>query len=127
MNAKFKDFAVVFNVSDINRTQKFYRNILGIELERQSAGDEGEWLIATLNNDVHLIFFEGEETIGRSPVIVFELEEGYIDEVIEEMAKEGAEIVTPVTEAPGGWSADFRDPDGHILSLFQNEKLPRRK
>lgn len=127
MNAKFKDFAVVFNVSGINRTQKFYRDILGIELERQSAGDEGEWLIATLNNDVHLIFFEGEETIGRSPVIVFELEEGYIDEVIEEMAKEGAEIVTPVTEAPGGWSADFRDPDGHMLSLFQNEKLPRRK
>ncbi|MEX0904456.1 MAG: VOC family protein [Balneolaceae bacterium] len=127
MKAKFKDFAVVFNVSDISRTQKFYRDILGIELERQSAGDEGDWLIATLNNDVHLIFFEGEETIGRSPVIVFELEEGYIDDVIEEMAKEGAEIVTPVTEAPGGWSADFHDPDGHMLSLFQTEKLPRRK
>lgn len=127
MSTKFKDFAVVFNVSDINRTQKFYRDILGIELERQTAGDDGDWLIATLNNDVHLIFFEGEETIGRSPVIVFELEEGYIDDVIEEMAKEGAEIVTPVTEAPGGWSADFHDPDGHILSLFQAEKLPRRK
>lgn len=127
MNVKFKDFAVVFNVSNINRTQEFYRDILGLDLERQSAGNEGDWLITTLNNGVQLIFFEGEETIGRSPVIVFELEEGYIDDVIEGMAKEGAEIVTPVTEAPGGWSADIHDPDSHIISFFQSEKLPRRK
>lgn len=126
MKIKFSDFGVVFNVGNIDRTQQFYRNILGIELERQPGGDEGDWLLGVLENGVQLIFFEGKESIGRSPVIVFELEEGYIDSIVEEMAKEGAEIVTPVTEAPGGWSADFRDPDGHPLSLFQSEKLPRR-
>lgn len=127
MKIKFSDFGIVFNVSSIDRTQQFYRNILGIELERQPGGDEGDWLFGTLANGTQLIFFEGEESIGHSPVIVFELEEGYIDHVVEEMAKEGAEIVTPVTEAPGGWSADFQDPDGHPLALFQSEKLPRKK
>lgn len=126
MKLKFSDFGVVFNVNDIDRTQLFYHKILGIKLERQPGGDEGDWLLGVLENGVQLIFFEGEESIGRSPVIVFELEEGYIDRVVEEMAKEGADIVTPVTEAPGGWSADFRDPDGHPLSLYQSEKLPRR-
>lgn len=41
------------------------------------------------------------------------------------LAAAGVEIVTPVTEAPGGWSADFKDPDGHLLSFYQDGKLPR--
>ena len=127
MKIKFSYFGVVFNVKDINRTERFYQDIIGIDLQRQPGGDEGDWLLGVLENGVQLIFFEGEESIGRSPVIVFELEEGYIDDLVDEMAKDGVEIVTPVSEAPGGWSADFRDPDGHPLSLFQGEALPRRK
>ena len=34
-------------------------------------------------------------------------------------------IVTPVSEAPGGWSADFLDPDGFGLGLWQSGELPR--
>lgn len=125
MKIKFSDFGVVFNVKDINRTEQFYKNIIGIDVQRQDGGDEGDWLLAVLENGVQLIFFEGEESIGRSPIIVFELEEGYIDDLVVEMAKEGVEIVTPVSEAPGGWSADFLDPDGHPLSLYQDGNLPR--
>lgn len=127
MKMKFSEFGVVFNVSDIDRTEQFYWNILGIKLERQPGGDEGDWLLGVLENGVQLIFFKGEEQIGRSPVIVFELAEGFIDDVVDGIAKEGANIVTPVTEAPGGWSADFLDPDGHPLSFYQSEKLPRRR
>lgn len=35
MNLKFNNFAVLFNVSDISRTERFYLDILGIELQRQ--------------------------------------------------------------------------------------------
>ena len=127
MNQKFKNFGVVFNVSDIDRTERFYRDILGIELERQPGGDHGDWLMGVFDNGLELMFFEGEETIGRSPIVVFELEEGYIESIVEEMAKEGVEIVTPVTEAPGGWSVDFRDPDGHPMAFFQSENLPLQR
>ena len=41
------------------------------------------------------------------------------------LAASGVEIVTPVSEAPGGWSADFKDPDGHVVSFFQAAELPR--
>lgn len=127
MNLKFNNFAVVFNVSDISRTEYFYRDILGIDLQRQPGGDEPDWLMGSLGNGTELLFFEGKEDIGRSPVVVFGLDEGYIDSVIEEMGKKGVEIVTPVTEAPGGWSADFLDPDGHPLAFYQSESLPRRR
>lgn len=122
-----KGIAVLFNVSDINRTERFYRENLGIKTERQPGGDEPDWLMAKLSSDVELLFFEGKEEIGRSPVVVFELEEGHIESVVENLAKEGVEIVTPVTEAPGGWSADFSDPDGHPLAFFQSEDLPLRR
>lgn len=121
-----KGIGIVFNVSDINRTERFYRDILGIETERQPGGDEPDWLMAKLSSDVELMFFQGKEEIGRSPVVVFELEEGYMESVLEKLAKEGVEIATPVTEAPGGWSADFLDPDGHPIAFYQSGDLPLR-
>ncbi|WP_353125818.1 VOC family protein [Parapedobacter pyrenivorans] len=121
-----KGIGIVFNVSDINRTERFYRDILGIETERQPGGDEPDWLMAKLSSDVELMFFQGKEEIGRSPVVVFELEEGYMESVLEKLAKEGVEIATPVTEAPGGWSADFLDPDGHPMAFYQSGDLPLR-
>ncbi|MEH6306309.1 VOC family protein [Olivibacter sp. CPCC 100613] len=122
-----KGIAVLFNVGDINRTERFYREILGIEIERQSGDNEPDWLIAKISSGVELLFFEGREEIGRSPIVVFELEEGYIESVMEKLAREGVEMVTPVTEAPGGWSADFSDPDGHPLAFYQTGDLPLRK
>ncbi len=121
-----KGIGIVFNVGDILRTERFYRDILGIETERQPGGDEPDWLMAKLSSDVELMFFQGKEEIGRSPVVVFELEEGYMELVLEKLAKEGVEIATPVTEAPGGWSADFSDPDGHPLAFYQSGDLPLR-
>lgn len=120
-----KSIAVLFNVSDLARTERFYRDILGVETERQPGGDnEPDWLFAKWGDSVELLFFEGQETIGRSPVVVFELTEGYMESVLENLAREGVEIVTPVTEAPGGWSAEIRDPDGHPLAFFQSGELP---
>lgn len=119
-----KGIGVVFMVSDITRTERFYRDVLGIDTERQPGGDEPDWLIAKPSGNIELMFFEGQEEIGRSPVVVFELEEGYMETVLEKLAKEGVQIVTPVTEAPGGWSADIADPDGHPLAFYQTGDLP---
>ena len=62
---------------------------------------------------------------GDTPAIVFDLDEGGIDDVVAELARQGVNIVTPVSEAPGGWSADFLDPDGFGLGLWQAGDLPR--
>jgi predicted enzyme related to lactoylglutathione lyase len=83
--------------------------------------------MASLPDKVELLFFQKDSRPGDSPIIVFDLPEGGIDGVIESLAAKGATIVTPVSEAPGGWSAEFADPDGYVLSLYQSEKAPRRR
>lgn len=47
------------------------------------------------------------------------------DGIVEGVAKKGATIVTPLSEAPGGWSANLGDPDGHVFSVYQSEEIPR--
>ena len=109
--------ALVFTVADLDRTAHFYRSVVGIPLESMES-PEGSFLVGDAGG-VSLVFFAGEAKVGNSPVVVFGVESD-IERVVEELAKAGAEIVTPVSHAPdGGLTADFLDPDGHVLSLYQ--------
>ncbi len=119
---KIDGLAIVFVVRSLERTRQFYADTLGLELTQQ----EG-YLLAKIAGGGELLFFEGEATPGTSPQVVFGLEEGGIDAAVEALAERGAQVLTPVTEAPGGWSAEFADPDGHALAFYQDGALPRRR
>lgn len=116
--------SIVFYVADIERTEKFYTQTLGIELARQE-GAEPFWLTGKLDQGLELMFFQLEATRGSTPALVFDIAEGGIDDIVEALASKGVTIVTPVSEAPGGWSADFLDPDGFGLGLYQSGEKPR--
>ncbi|WP_127557416.1 VOC family protein [Saccharospirillum alexandrii] len=124
MNFKPKSASIVYYVSDIQRTETFYNETFGLGLERMEGADPF-WLQGQLENGLELIFFEMEGTRGNTPAIVFEVSDGGIDDIVAELADSGVTIVTPVSEAPGGWSADFLDPDGFGLGLWQSGELPR--
>jgi len=121
MPATFKldSIAIIFQVADLERTRKFYRDALGLTLETK----EG-FLLGKLAGS-ELVFFQGEATTGTSPQIVFGLEHGGIDTLAERLVKQGVQVVAPVTEAPDGWAFEFLDPDDHKLAFFQLAKLPR--
>lgn len=126
MLAKTRIGNICYYVSDIERTEAFYRDVVGLAVQRMDDDGSGNaWLIASIENNVDLIFFKMECRPGNSPIIVFDLAEGGIDDVVSGLAEKGATIVTPVSHAPGGWSGDFADPDGHTLSLYQSEDVPR--
>lgn len=109
--------AVVFYIRDLARTVAWYRDALGLE-PRMLSGHDGPFALATAGS-VELVFIPRDEPAGRTPIVVFRLASG-IYEVVESLAAKGVEIVVPVSETPdGGLSADFRDPDGHILSVYQ--------
>lgn len=119
---------ICYYVSDIDRTEAFYSNVLGLDVQRM--GDDGagnDWLMASVENNVDLIFFVAESSPGNTPIVVFDLAEGGIDDIVGGLAEKGATIVTPVSHAPGGWSAEFADPDGHILSVYQPAEAPRMR
>lgn len=126
--------AVVFYVKDLKRSEAFYRDTMGmktnLQQERYDADHppdhSDESMLMVEAGEVTLIFFQREERVGRTPIVVFTLADGGIENLVENLAKNGAQIILPVSEAPGGWTSDFLDPDGHVLSFYQNNKMPRR-
>ena len=115
--------ALVFYVADLDRTERFYHDVLGLEVERvEDAG-----MLIAASGPFSLVFFQNaEEPPGRSPIVVFGLEGG-IDDAVDALVRHNVEIVAPVDHAPdGGLTADFADPDGHTLSYYQEPGLPRR-
>lgn len=117
--------SIVFYVADIERTERFYTDTLGIELNRLE-GAEPFWLQGQLDQGLELVFFQLDGVRGNTPALIFDLAEGGIDDVVAALIEKGVTIVTPVSEAPGGWSADFLDPDGFGLGLYQSGAKPRQ-
>jgi glyoxylase I family protein len=117
--------SIVFYVADIARTEKFYTDVLGIALERME-GAEPYWLQGHLEG-LDIIFFQMDGVRGNTPALIFSIDEGGIDDIVAGLVAAGVTIVTPVSEAPGGWSADFLDPDGFGLGLWQPGDKPRSK
>ncbi|MHA6299460.1 VOC family protein [Devosia sp. CAU 1758] len=124
MSFKPKSASIVYYVSDIVRTETFYNSTFQLNLERME-GAEPFWLQGRLESGLELVFFQMDGQRGNTPAIVFTIEEGGIDDIVADLAQQGVTIVTPVSEAPGGWSADFLDPDGFGLGLWQSEELPK--
>ncbi|HEY3495218.1 MAG TPA: VOC family protein [Polyangiaceae bacterium] len=118
---KITKIAVIFMVQSLERTRQFYADALGIELKQE----EG-YLLGTFSGGTEVLFFEGPAVRGTSPQIVFGLDEGGIDTASEALAARGVQLLTPVSEAPGGWSLEFKDPDDHPIAYFQAGSLPRR-
>lgn len=118
------EVSIVFNVRDIERTERFYRDTLGLDVARQEGADPF-WLTANLAPGSQLIFFQSDDVRpGNTPIVVFDLKPGGIEDLITALAEQGVTIVTPVSEAPGGWSADFLDPDGNLLAFWQTGEMP---
>jgi predicted enzyme related to lactoylglutathione lyase len=110
--------AIAFFVSNLTRSEAFYRDVLGLPVQRMGEANE-QMLIAELG-PISLIFFEGEETRGRSPIPVFNVGADNIEQIVAKLTSRGVEIVAPLQHAPdGGMTADFLDPDGHVLSVYQ--------
>lgn len=124
--------AIVYRVSDIKRSEKFYRDVLGLSVRvlpleghEEEEGHEGDSFMMADVGDITLVFFQGKDKPGKTPIVVFSLEDGGIDAVIQGLVAKGVTLVTPVSEAPGGWSADWLDPDGHVWSHYQSNTKPR--
>lgn len=123
LNAQIKNLAIVFVVADLPRAHRFYSKTLGLAFEVEDL--ENGYLQARLPGDVEFVFLRGDAPRGATPQVVFGLAKGGIDAMVASLAAAGVEIVTAVTEAPGGWSAEFKDSEGHMLSLYQDGALPR--
>jgi catechol 2,3-dioxygenase-like lactoylglutathione lyase family enzyme len=72
--------AIVFYVKDLQRSEQFYSDVMGLETtvrrDRYDEDHPDEAMMMAKAGDVSLIFFQRDERIGRTPIVVFTLADG---------------------------------------------------
>jgi catechol 2,3-dioxygenase-like lactoylglutathione lyase family enzyme len=110
---------VMLGVSDLERSLQFYRNKLGFQVQQQLPGfvflDGGSVTLA-LSKD---IWTHVGKASGASQVVLG------VDNVkasYSALKSKGVEFMNEPRDVNGReWAANFRDPDGHLLSIFGPE------
>ena len=123
MLARPSETCLVFHSSDLERAERFYRDVFGIHFEHRGAGAE-RLLFARLSPVFSISIMHGRGQPGTSPLVTFTLAEGGISDAVAALAQYGATIVSPVGPAPEGHGATLRDADGHLLGLYQPAGKP---
>ena len=110
---------VMLGVADIEKSVPFYRDRLGLKLSAQFEGfaffDAGSVTLA-LSGGLARATGRG----AGATEIVFSVE--HIRRAFEALRTAGVEFSgEPRVVSGPNWAANFRDPDGHILSIFGPE------
>ena len=102
------------------KTMDFFKKVFGWEF--QQFGTEQYWSVRT--GDENLPGINGGFMKKRDPnqPVVTSIGVENLDEYITKVENAGGAIVVPKMPIPTiGWLAYFKDPDGNIHGLFQND------
>lgn len=103
---------------DLKESIAFYRDRLGLRLFDEHGGT-AHFDAGGIRLSLHLP--EGEHGPPRGSFLVFLIPNG-IEAVHSELIRRGVRFEGPLAEAPFGQVASFRDPDGHLLYIWQPPK-----
>ena len=122
---------VVLVVTDLDRSLRFYCDVLGLPLGHRSGAyaqlATGRTRLAMYERAAMASTVGFEVSIPPADAAAFEL--GFkvdnVDEAFAAIVGSGAEPVTPPTDRPWGQrTAYVRDPDGHLVELAQDGPPP---
>lgn len=111
--------SIVLGVSNLEQSLEFYTGKLGLKLQFQ------EPQIAVIEaGNVTLVLSPGHIRLAAQAAgateVVFQVE--HVRQAREALIHEGVNFFTePRQVTPTEWAAHFRDPDGHLLSIFGPE------
>jgi catechol 2,3-dioxygenase-like lactoylglutathione lyase family enzyme len=120
---------VVIQVSDWERSNAFYREVLGAELIERAGGGPRHYRFGDQQLNVHGPGID-PRPVARRPGVPGSADlcfvwDGSIEEAIEHLERHQVEVEEgPVTRHGGrgrGTSVYFRDPDGSLLELISYE------
>jgi catechol 2,3-dioxygenase-like lactoylglutathione lyase family enzyme len=109
---------VMLGVSDLAASKAFYVETLGLEV----SGEHGGFCFLQAGGVTLALSKELGPPSGASSgvEVVFSVE--HVREAYERLKAKGVEFrIEPGAVAGPMWATDFRDPDGHILSIFGPE------
>ena len=110
---------VILGVADSEKSVAFYRDQLGLKLTAQFEGFaffEAGGIMLILSRGLAQATGKG----AGATEVVFSVE--HVRASYDALRGQGVEFINePRVISPGNWGANFRDPDGHGLSIFGPE------
>ena len=104
------------------KTMEFFREVFGWKFEQ--FGNEEYW--SAITGDEGSPGINGGILKKRDPnqPVANSIEVPDLDEFVKKIEKAGGNIVVPKMPIPSiGWLAYFKDPDGNIHGLFQEDRI----
>lgn len=122
------ELTLLLVVSDIERSKRFYRDVLGASLFREYAGTscvfefQGTWLLLVTGGgpteDKPTVTFappaDPDRVSHQLTMRVPDCQAAY-----ETLSSRGAVFLTPPVDRGGEIRCFFRDPDGHLLEISE--------
>jgi lactoylglutathione lyase len=105
--------SLVLAVEDMNKSVKFYRDILGFTVEYKTVG----WSELKGGNFYIGMYHEKPKKPAAGPLPVFEVKN--IKRAVADLKKKKVRFIEELSEEGYGWTAVFADPDGYCYELFQ--------
>jgi lactoylglutathione lyase len=117
-----------YRVNDLERTVKFYRDVLGLAEVRRHKSPRGSELVflkaPSSEEEIELCHFPASEPVQVQPDLThlaFEVES--LDEFAKHLAKHGLKFSDGPTSSSGGSTIAFIDaPEGYEIELIQQGK-----
>lgn len=107
--------AVILLVSDMKRSTRFYRDILGMELKEQSK----DWTEFSKRGTVLALHPSKKKRIKRNNSMLVGFNVSDFDDVVNGLKKKKVKFYKKPREESFGKHAIIQDPDGHLISIVQ--------
>jgi lactoylglutathione lyase len=117
-----------YRVNDLERTVKFYRDVLGLEESRRHKSPRGSELVffkaPGSNEEIEICFFPGSESVKVQPDLThLAFEVTSLAEFEKNLAKHGLKYSDgPTTTSSGSIIAFVDAPEGYEIELIQKSK-----
>lgn len=117
---------LTLRVRDLNRSLPFYCDLLGMELVHRGRKDVylswgNAWICLLERPEVKEISGLGMDHVA------FSIDQHHFEKMVLKLKEHQVTWVREPIERGGGWSAQFKDPDGIVLELFTGSLASRMK
>ena len=107
--------AVILLVSDMKRSTRFYRDVLGMEMKQQSK----DWTEFSKRGTVLALHPSKKKRIKKNNSMLVGFSVSDFDDVCNGLKKKKVKFCKKPKEEPFGKHAIVQDPDGHLISIAQ--------
>ena len=109
-------YEIAIRVKDLPKAEKFYLEVLGLEVGIRDANRN--WLFLRAGGDAGMVVLQEDKTDWPLQHFAFTLDEADIEHAAQTLRERGIEVEGPIYQS---WmparSIYFRDPDGNDLEL----------